>query len=349
MIREKECCAEHPQNMSRRQFLRRVLTTAFIGTTTTITAFFEYKTGLPSLILTEKVPIWVESAMDYANDKVELSRNILFDENTYMVEQIIVDINPAKPLHVSRAKLTFIQYKSEASIQLKPTPSGRRELLLGESTGVSGPVAPVSGDYEYSKSNGVEQREINMQMPACDEKGKMYGPESFVDRLPHGVISEINISVSGGLVFKNGSFTIVDKAGLEKAKHLGESYMQAWFTINEDNEKEVLSQVWTHQRVNSEIGNSVYTWSAYIEYTNNIGQKEKGLIVLNGGKDRLALWHLVKVCKKLSHNGRYKLALMDAGNGNPVFIRPKSDEAHYYSIGDRATSAHYSPLSVFTT
>lgn len=148
-------------------------------------------------------------------------------------------------------------------------------------------------------------------------------------------------------MFENGSFTIVDKLGLEKAKGSGQSFMQAWYTIDQDNEKEVLSQVWTHQRVRSEIGNSVYTCSAYIEFTNSSGQKEKGLIVLNGEKDRLAIWHLVKVCKELSYDGKYKIALMDAGNGNAVFIRPESDREHYYLIGDKAERAHYSPLSVF--
>jgi len=347
---ESNYTPENIHGISRRKFLIRAIVTALTGSVASATAFIEWKTGLPSLIVQEKVPIWVESAMDYVDDQVELSRTRFLDERSYVAEQVRVRINNnmgQTPLRASSAKVTLVAYKQEAIVGLKPTISGRRNYLLVEQTGVSGPVSLVSGNYEYSEDNGVEQRQVDMQMPARDENGRYYGPEKLVDRLPFNVTPEVNSSASGGIVFSSNIFEIVDKDGLEEAQSQNKSFMQAWFTIDEKNEGQVLSQKWTHQRVESEIGNSVYTWSAYIEYTNSMGHKEKGLLVLNGGNDRLAVWHLAKICKELSSDGAYKLALMDAGNGNPVYMRPESDSEHYYSIGDHPESAHYSPLAVF--
>lgn len=350
MAIESKYTPEVRDGISRRQFLVRALAAAFTGTVASATAYIEWKTGLPSLIIKDKVPIWIESTMEYMDDQVELTRARFLDESSYLAEQILVKISNEKSRSAFRAeaaRVTFVQYKPEAVVSLKPTIAGRRNYLLVDQTGVAGPVAPVSGNYEYSETNGVEQRQIGMQMPAQDENGSKYGPENLVDRLPYNVTPEVNISASGGIVFGSNIFEIVDKDGLEEAKKQNQSYMQAWFTIDEQNEEQVLSQKWTHQRVESEIGNSVYTWSAYIEFTNTVGQKEKGLLVLNGGANRLAVWHLAKICKELSSDGAYKLALMDAGNGNPVYIRPESDSEHFYSIGDYPESAHYSPLSVF--
>lgn len=183
--------------ISRRQFLTRALAVAFTGAVAAV-AYAEHKTGLLSLILTEKLAIWVESAMDYTGDTVELSTAPFLNERTYSVEQITVSItSAANPTHVRKAQLTFIQYKSGAVIQLKPTSFGRRDSLLIESTGVSGPVAPVSGDYEYSESGKMEERNIDMQMPARDQNGRMYGPANLVDRLPNIVGSHTNVSASG--------------------------------------------------------------------------------------------------------------------------------------------------------
>lgn len=352
MPKESSGYEHEPKKISRRQFLFRGTLTALLGSVAAATAYIEKKTGIPSLIVKEKVPIWVESAMDYANDTVELRRQVFLDESNYTAEHISVGINTDKlvtALHTKPAKITFIDFKPSAHIRLQPTLYGRRDLSLVDSPGVSGPVAPVSGDYVYSASRQNEERNMNMQMPARDMNGNDYGPQVLEDRLPFNVSAEVNTSASGGLVFRNNTFEITDQAGLFAAKDSGESFMQSWFTIDPSNEAEVLKQSWTHQRVQSEIGNSVYTWSAYVEYTGTNGESKKGLIVLNGGEDRLSVWHLVKVCKELSVDGKYKLALMDAGNGNPVFIQPESSPDYYYSFGEKPAEAHLSPITFFAT
>ena len=326
MVNENSEFSGDEKRISRRKLLFGAIAAAFAGTV----AYIEAITGLPSLIIGEKLPLWVESSKQYKDDEISFTEQLLLNEQNFEVKRLQVSAQrkTVDPLAANAANVILVEYKNSATISLEPTNSGRRDLSILDKTGVSGPVAPVTGDFVHNQSDVVVDRDVNMSMPARDKNGADYGGTELIDRmLPLG--PEVNNNASGGLVFKDETFHIVDKETLNNAKNTGQSFMQAWYTISNQNEETLLQQNWTHQKVQAEIGDSVYSWSAYIEYHDNSGTVRKGLIVLEKTEDRLAIWHLVKLCKQLSANGQYKLALTDAGNGNPVFIRPPSQSQHY--------------------
>lgn len=335
--------------LTRRHFIKHLIATIFTGTTIGLAVIIEKETGIPSKIVSEKLPIWMRSNANYEHDKINFGKETIFDEPKFKVERLSIRSKAVDrhPYHVGSATAILVTANSYADIGLHQSIEGKRSLLLAETVGVSCPVSPVVGNYMYEQEleGYADQISIDMKMPAISSNGKIYGPSQLENRLPYSD-SDLNISASGGLIFSEGAFRIADMNELKRAQENNTPFMQAWFTINNDNASRLLNEEWTHQMVNSKIGNSVYSWSAYIEIYGENNETINAFIVTESEKHMISIWQLTKLCEQLSANGRYKLALTDAGNGNPVYIRPPSDSDHYYTYGHEPEKPHLSPLAV---
>ena len=333
-------------SISRRLFLQMVAVMTGIGVA-------EVATEGKFSWFARKIKMLVESQGNYADDEVTLNKErALITENTKFKSEIMgikIKNKDKKDLvnFFLKRYLLITTFSDQSTFTLTETPSNLRKDALAETSGsvFVGPVPPVTNGYEYTQEN-PESKNVDFMFPAITDSKTILGPQNLADRM-QGENENLNNQSSGGIIFENGKIRIVNKDELQKALDEKISCMQAWFTISNNNEQELLSKTWTHHHIEATIGDSVYTWAGYA----TIIKDNKPTTIFISSRDprnSVSLWHIISCLKQISEDGKYHFALVDSGNGNGAFFKSEN-EKDYYEYGDEIDKPHLSPATILVT
>lgn len=245
---------------------------------------------------------------------------------------------------INHFQLTHILISNSSTPRIEEIPTYRREDLfsVGEALNkeyISGPIGYIKGDYHRGTTNNKGARVVESTMPIRTTTAKALGPSSVVDRFL-GFNPEVN-RASGGVYIKGNQLLITDKIGLERAIRNGSPLAQLVYYVDDDNEKTVLSQTWSHWGDQRMIGDTSYNWGAYI---NHYQGNELTTSYLVADKEMVPISFMTKVARGISENGVFKFGLCDAGNGSTMICRQSDVTITGYGVNGLDT--HYVPASI---
>ncbi|MEK7595755.1 MAG: hypothetical protein AAB443_04195 [Patescibacteria group bacterium] len=282
----------------------------------------------------------LETLDAFEGDTFRIERQAVLEDPKFVTEKVV--IIERKEAKEKRKTCYFSTFDPNLNFKLQRLNTGFREELMSDEHfegAIIGPVSYVEGDYVHLRASSknpeeepVKRGEIKFSLPAVSSDGVSLGASEIKSRFEGIDVGETlhNLS-SGGVVIKNGLLVIVDKMGLVEAQEDGKAFLQAVYTIEQDNWKELSKQKWTFNGSEEEIGRSAYTWGAYVSY--KIGEEDfMSYLVAGGSSEMITLDDFVHTCFELTQGNNLKIALMDASNGASIIERT-SDLGEFKTFG----------------